>query len=71
MIAKAVKPVARLAPVELAKADRKPSALKGKLAVAEDLDTLLSGTLPAAFERNRIAAIENHAVVPIAASLLT
>lgn len=50
VIAKAGKPVARLVPVEPAKTERKPGALKGKMHVADDFDAPLSDAVQAAFE---------------------
>ena len=50
IIAKAGKPVARLAPLDIPKALRKPGAMKGKIRIAEDFDAPLPDELVEAFE---------------------
>lgn len=52
VIAKAGKPVARLVPLGVAKALRKPGAMKGKIRIAEDFDAPLPEDLMDAFEGN-------------------
>jgi prevent-host-death family protein len=49
VIARAGKPAARLVPIEPARPERKPGALKGKIHVAEDFDAPLPDTLQEAF----------------------
>jgi len=41
IIAKAGKPVAKLVSITLSKPKRKPGALKGKIKIADDFDSLL------------------------------
>ena len=50
IIAKAGKPVARLVPVALVRAIRKPGALKGRIRVGIDFNAPLPKELIAAFE---------------------
>ena len=49
VIARAGKPAARLVPIEPARPERKPGALKGKIHVPEDFDAPLPDTLLEAF----------------------
>ena len=50
VIARAGKPAARLVPIEPARPERKPGALKGKIHVPEDFDAPLPDTLLEAFQ---------------------
>lgn len=52
IIAKAGKPVARLAPLSIIRAARKPGAMKGKIRIAQDFDAPLPDDVLDTFEGN-------------------
>ena len=53
VIARAGKPVARLAPLKAEGQPRRPGALAGKIWIADDFDEPLPGTTAAAFRGER------------------
>ena len=49
IIARAGRPVARLAPLEMARRARRPGLMRGRITVTHDFDAPLPKKLPAAF----------------------